>query len=240
VLPEVAHQSGRGRSGHLQLAEQDGDCAGGRGDVRCRSGAADPAVASRYVPGVDGLDVDRAAETPALALQAAGVTSALARPRSWAGAASRWSAPEPALAVNRMACRRSLRDRNRGRPALASSACRRRRRRCSGTRRSGPPGPAGILRQISASGQARSGVAVAAVSRAGRCAPPRSSASTSIAATAPPDRPTPPPSPPARKAGALAPGQVAGASVPVSRARISPTVRSRPSGSGSGRCAWTW
>jgi len=117
--------------------------------VRCRPGAADPAVASRYVPGVDGLDVDRAAETPALALQAAGVTSALARPRSWAGAASRWSAPEPALAVNRMACRRSLRDRNRGRPALASSACRRRRRRCSGTRRSGPPGPAGILRQIS-------------------------------------------------------------------------------------------
>src|SRR6516164_11771522 len=96
VPPEVPHQGGRGRSGRFQLAEQDGDCAGGRGDVRCRSGAADPAVASRYVPGVDGLDVDRAAETPALALQAAGVTSALARPRSWAGAASRWSAPEPA------------------------------------------------------------------------------------------------------------------------------------------------
>ena len=36
------------------------------------------------------------------------------------------------------------------------------------------------------------------------------------------------------------PEEVAGASVPVRRARISPTVRSRPSGSGSGRCAWMW
>ena len=30
------------------------------------------------------------------------------------------------------------------------------------------------------------------------------------------------------------------ASVPVSRASASPTVRSRAVGSGSGRCAWTW
>jgi hypothetical protein len=70
--------------------------------------------------------------------------------------------------------------------------------------------------------------------------PSRPGASTSNAATAPPDRPVPSPSPPAWKAGALAPCQVAGASVPVSRAKISPTVRSRPPGSGSGRCAWTW
>ena len=33
---------------------------------------------------------------------------------------------------------------------------------------------------------------------------------------------------------------VAVASVPVSRASTSPTVRSRAVGSGSGRCAWTW
>jgi len=69
VPPEIPHQSGRSRPGPLQLAEQDGDRAGGRGDVRCRSGAADPAVASRHVPRVDGLDVDRAAETSALTLQ---------------------------------------------------------------------------------------------------------------------------------------------------------------------------
>ena len=42
------------------------------------------------------------------------------------------------------------------------------------------------------------------------------------------------------------PGRVAagagrtGVSVPARRARISPTVRSRPPGSGSGRCAWMW
>jgi len=33
---------------------------------------------------------------------------------------------------------------------------------------------------------------------------------------------------------------VASSSAPVRRARISPMVRSRPSGSGSGRCAWMW
>ena len=43
----------------------------------------------------------------------------------------------------------------------------------------------------------------------------------------------------AQPPGAQAPCQVAGASAPVRRVRISPTVRSRPSGSGSGRCAWT-
>jgi Alcohol dehydrogenase GroES-like domain len=41
-----------------------------------------------------------------------------------------------------------------------------------------------------------------------------------------------------RPVAGLVAAQVVGASVPVSRARISPTVRSRPSGSGTGRCAW--
>ena len=53
-------------------------------------------------------------------------------------------------------------------------------------------------------------------------------------------QPTPLPSPSTGKVGALTPCQVVDAPVPVRRARISPTVRSRPSGSGSGRCAWMW
>ena len=64
---------------------------------------------------------------------------------------------------------------------------------------------------------------------------PRSAAPGSIQR-----QPTPLPSPSAWKAGALAPCQVVDAPVPVRRARISPTVRSRPSGSGSGRSAWMW
>jgi len=53
-----------------------------------------------------------------------------------------------ALAVSQMACRRSYgTGTGAGRPS-APSACRRRRRRSSGTRRSGPPGPAGAPRQI--------------------------------------------------------------------------------------------
>ena len=75
-----------------------------------------------------------------------------------------------ALAVNRMACRRSLRDRDRGRP-LAPSACRRRRRRCSGR---GVQVRQGLLERH---GRCRTGpgplrVALAAVSRAGRRALP--------------------------------------------------------------------
>jgi hypothetical protein len=99
-----------------------------------------------------------------------------------------------ALAVNRMACRRSLRDRNRGRSALASSACRRRRRRSPvhGVQvRQGLLGHRG--RYLTEPGPLR--VAVAAVSRAGRCAPLGPAPSTSSTATAPPERPVPPPSP---------------------------------------------
>jgi len=52
----------------------------------------------------------------------------------------------PALRVNRMDCRRSLRDRNRGGPVFAPSRLRSRRRRSSGTPCSGPPGPAVVRR----------------------------------------------------------------------------------------------
>jgi hypothetical protein len=77
-----------------------------------------------------------------------------------------------ALAVNRMACRRSVPDRNRGRPAFGPFrlpatetkifryAAFRSARACWSTTADTAPG------------QARSGVAVAAVRRAGRCAPP--------------------------------------------------------------------
>lgn len=51
------------------LSEQDRDRACGWGDVRRRSGAADPAVTAWQIPRVDGRDVDRPAESPPLALE---------------------------------------------------------------------------------------------------------------------------------------------------------------------------
>ena len=97
-------------------------------------------------------------------------------------------------------------------------------------------GPAGAPRQIPHRARPAPGVALAAVSRA----------EARPLGPAPAHRPTAPPTARAaaltigRKAGALTPFQVVDAPVPVRRARISPTVRSRPSGSGSGRCAWMW
>ena len=76
-----------------------------------------------------------------------------------------------ALAVNRMACRRVPYGTGTGAGRSAPSTCRRRRRRSSGTRRSGPPGPAGAPRQIPHRARPAAGWALAAVSRAGRRAP---------------------------------------------------------------------
>jgi hypothetical protein len=133
----------------------------------------------------------------------AGATSALARPRFWAGAVSRWSAREPGAGGEPD-----------GLPAVLA----------------GPePGPAG-LRPLPPAGDGDEDVPVRGVQVGqgllehrgryrtgpgplrgglGRGQPRRqarpswSSASTSNAATAPPDRPMPSPSPPAWKAGAL-------------------------------------
>ena len=90
-----------------------------------------------------------------------------------------------------------------------------------------------------APGRARSGVALAAVSRADRRAP---------LGPAPAHRTPRPPRLTGSRRPRRRPERPACwhlfrsrcASVPVSRARISPTVSSRPSGSGSGRWAWMW
>jgi hypothetical protein len=60
--------------------------------VRCCSGAADPAVASWHVPGIDGFNVNRAAEPPALTLQGqpAGIALGLSTPRVLGGAPPRF------------------------------------------------------------------------------------------------------------------------------------------------------
>jgi hypothetical protein len=63
VPPEVARPLGRRRAVRRYLRKQDGDRAGGRRDVRRRSGAADPAVAPLHVSRIDGSDVDRAFPT---------------------------------------------------------------------------------------------------------------------------------------------------------------------------------
>src|SRR5262249_5756639 len=69
VPPEVPHPLRWYGAVPRHLGEQDGDGAGGGGDVRRGCGAPDPAVAPRHIPRVDGRDVHRAAEAPALALQ---------------------------------------------------------------------------------------------------------------------------------------------------------------------------
>jgi hypothetical protein len=140
-----------------------------------------------------------------------------------------------ALAVNRMACRRSCgTGTGAGRPS-APSVCRRRRRR-SPVR--GVQVRLGLLehhgRYRTGPGPLRGGL--------GRGQPRRQRGPLGPAPahrTPPPPRLTGPRHRPGRPALGH-PCQVAGASVPVSRARTSPTVRSRPSGSGSGRCAWMW
>jgi hypothetical protein len=57
VAPELAHHLGRDGIVRGHLGEQDGDGAGRCRDVGCGSGAADPAVASRDVPWIDGLHI---------------------------------------------------------------------------------------------------------------------------------------------------------------------------------------
>src|SRR6476660_9417205 len=69
VPPEVAHPLLWCGTVCRHLGEQDRDCIPGRREVCRCPGPADPAVASDHVPRIDGRDVDRAAEPPALTLE---------------------------------------------------------------------------------------------------------------------------------------------------------------------------
>ena len=60
VPPEIPHPRWRDRAVRRYLREQDGDRSGGWNNVRRRSGPADPAIAARHVPRIDGRNVDRA------------------------------------------------------------------------------------------------------------------------------------------------------------------------------------
>ena len=125
---QVPHQRGRGRSGHLQLAEQDGDRAGGRRDVRRRTGAADPAVASRHVPGVD-----RPRRRPSRRSPSPGPPGTARWPRAGTGSGGRWSSAAPTRATAAGGRRRRRRRAASGRRRASRRRSRPGRRRRTGT-----------------------------------------------------------------------------------------------------------